>query len=196
MPWFTAICSKRCNRFACCLTPKALTILQDAIHLMKTVEECLGAQAADPSEHDFHRALVVPNGRNFVLRAQVPAAENVNSAASVYYSIGPVADDELNCRVDLFAEIARVPIFSTLRTKEQLGYIVSSGVMEACHHAGFRVIVQSERTAEYLEERIEDFWQSFEQRLQEMTQEHFEEQKQALINKRLEKPKNLNQEYV
>lgn len=48
-------------------------------------------------------------------RPPVPSSENVNSAASVYYQVGSAADDELVARLALFAQVAKVPVFSTVR---------------------------------------------------------------------------------
>ena len=97
---------------------------EGALELLDTVERKLAAGEVDASELDNHRALKLPPGSTTVYRPPVPSAENVNSAASVYYDVGTATDHELLARLSLFAQIAKVPVFSTLRTKEQLGYIV------------------------------------------------------------------------
>lgn len=81
-----------------------------------------------------------------------------------------------------------------LRTKEQLGYIVSSGVMTHNAVAGFRVVVQSEKSPEYLDERIEALWSGFGQYLADLSEESFGKEKESLVNLKLEQPKNLAQE--
>ena len=129
-----------------------------------------------------------------MIRHPVASDENVNSAISAYYQVCPLSDHHLRMRLALFAQIAKVPVFSTLRTKEQLGYIVSSGTWAFNGMSGFRVQVQSERTAEYLEERIEALWDGFGAHLNEMTPEDFEKQKVSLVNTKLERVKNLAQE--
>lgn len=83
-----------------------------------------------------------------------------------------------------------------LRTKEQLGYIVSSGVMTHDAVTGFRVVVQSEKSPEYLDERIESLWTGFGQYLADLSDEAFDKEKASLVNLKLEQPKNLAQEYV
>lgn len=134
-------------------------------------------------------------GSNLVYRTDVPSIENVNSAATVYYQVGESTDHHEEARLSLFAQIAKVPVFSTLRTKEQLGYIVGSSVWSLNSYHGFRVVVQSERTGEYLEERIEAMWRdSFNHYLEEMSEEDFASQRQSLVSKKLEKAKNLSQE--
>lgn len=100
----------------------------------------------------------------------------------------------LLAQLHLFAQLAKVPIFSTLRTKEQLGYVVASGVWSSNGVAGFRVMVQSEREGEYLEERVEELWRGFKGVLEEMGEEEFGMQRDSLVKKREEKPKNLGQE--
>lgn len=163
--------------------------------MLKRTETTLAA--SKPDENDYHRALVLPEGSNIAYRPRVESPENVNSAASVYFQVGPITDHEALVRLHLFAQMVRVPIFSTLRTKEQLGYIVQSSSWTSNSMQGFRVLVQSERTAEYLERRVEALWtDTISRHLDEMTEEEFEKQKDSLINRKMERPKNLNQECV
>ncbi|KDE02961.1 hypothetical protein MVLG_06527 [Microbotryum lychnidis-dioicae p1A1 Lamole] len=77
-----------------------------------------------------------------------------------------------------------------LRSKEQLGYIVSSSTWSLYSLTAFRIIVQSEHAPEYLESRIKALWSSFEDVLSEMTEEAFGKQKQSLMDKKREKVKN------
>ncbi|GAA5854680.1 hypothetical protein JCM5353_000824 [Sporobolomyces roseus] len=163
---------------------------ENALSLLKLVETKLSVSPTTV-DNDYHRGLILPSGSNLVHRPQVPSEENVNSAASVYYQVGPTTDYDLMAKLSLFSQIAKVPVFSTLRTKEQLGYIVHSSVWSRNALAGFRVIVQSERTAEYLEERIEALWESFASTLAEMKEEDFEKEKESLASKLEEKPKSL-----
>ncbi|KAL8277256.1 hypothetical protein RQP46_010325 [Phenoliferia psychrophenolica] len=167
---------------------------EDALAMMKSVESHLGAKPADADALDYHRALVLPTASEIFTRPAVASPENVNSAISTYYQVCPRKDHLLRMKLALFAQIAKVPIFSTLRTKEQLGYIVSSGMWSFNGMSGFRVQVQSEWTAEYLDERIESLWAGFGSYLEEMTTEDFEKQRESLVNSKLEKPKNLGQE--
>lgn len=47
-----------------------------------------------------------------------------------------------------------------LRNKEQLGYIVFSGIRRTNGVQGLRVIIQSSRHPEYVEKRIDEFMES------------------------------------
>lgn len=80
--------------------------------------------------------------------------------------------------------------FDQLRTKEQLGYVVFTGQLLQATTMGYRVLIQSERSCEYLESRIEAFlsgdWS--------MSEEDFEKHQQSLLTRLSESLKNLNQE--
>ncbi|GAA5879693.1 hypothetical protein JCM8547_008957 [Rhodosporidiobolus lusitaniae] len=168
---------------------------EEAVQMLDDAEALLQSSPADPEKNDYHRALVLPEGTTTVYRPHVDDKENLNSAASVYYQIGSTDDHELLATLSLFAQIAKVPVFSQLRTVEQLGYIVSSSTWVINAFAGFRVVVQSERAAEYLDERIDVLWQTtFKEHLGKMSEEEFEKEREAVALKKLEKAKSLGQE--
>lgn len=62
--------------------------------------------------------------------------------------------------LELLAQIISEPCFNTLRTKEQLGYIVFSGVRRTSGAQGLRIIVQSDKVPQYVEKRIDVFMDS------------------------------------
>ena len=57
--------------------------------------------------------------------------------------------------------IASEPFYNQLRTQEQLGYIVTSGVRRAHGTQGIKFLIQSDRHPQYVDERIEDFIKQF-----------------------------------
>ena len=62
----------------------------------------------------------------------------------------------------LLVHMLQEPAFDQLRTKEQLGYIVwTTSRRTPDGPSGLRIIIQSEREASYLEQRIEAFLISF-----------------------------------
>lgn len=109
--------------------------MQSALNMLKLVETVLTFRPADPSQNDYHRALVLPNralaselslaltkltsnrrraASNLVYRPEVPSPQNINSAAGVYYEVGSTTDYDQLGRLHLFAQLAKVPIFSTV----------------------------------------------------------------------------------
>lgn len=124
----------------------------------------------------------------------VPNKSNVNSSCEYYCQVGDVQDDHLRPRLSLLAQLAHEPVFNVLRTKEQLGYLVFSSARAATGSMGFRILLQSEKPAAYLETRVEAFLDYFKTFLEEMSDEDFQTARQGLVSKKMEKPKNLHGE--
>lgn len=82
-----------------------------------------------------------------------------NSCAHSYYQVG-IRSTESNTILELFSQIISEPCHTILRTQEQLGYIVFSGVRKASGVNGLRVIVQSDYHPQYIEQRIDHFMES------------------------------------
>jgi insulysin len=61
---------------------------------------------------------------------------------------------------------------------------------------GCRVIIQSEYDANFLESRVNQFWDDFRVKLVDMSEEDFEKYKEALVNRKMEDYKNMWQECV
>lgn len=114
-----------------------------------------------------------------------------SSCVELYYQCG-LQSKENNMKLELVAQILHEPCFNILRTKEQLGYIVFSGVRRSNGVQGLRIIVQSDRHPNYLDSRIEAFLDSMLTHIIEMSEEDFVKHREAWAAQRLEKPKQLN----
>lgn len=141
-----------------------------------------------------------------------------SSCVELYLQCG-VQNDMANVHIDLASQILAEPCYNTLRTKEQLGYIVFCGSRKANGVQGIRFIVQSTKHPEYVEGRIELFLNGMtvstsagppfhfrcliyflffhvffclQEQLETMTDEEFERHKEALAAQKLEKPKRLS----
>ncbi|XP_036327602.1 insulin-degrading enzyme [Rhagoletis pomonella] len=79
--------------------------------------------------------------------------------------------------------------------QEQLGYIVFSGIRKVNGANGIRIIVQSSKHPSFVEDRIESFLENYLKVMEEMPLDEFERHKEALALKKLEKPKNVSQQF-
>lgn len=165
-----------------------------ALELLEQVESHLGAKPLPEHETLPSRSLLLPPGSNTAWKLPVRNRENVNSSLEYYVQVGNPVDVKLRATLSLFAQIAHEPCFDQLRTKEQLGYLVFSGARRNVGTMGFRVIVQSERDSDYLESRIDAFFDQLLHMLKNMKPEEFDAHKRSLINKKLENVKNLAEE--
>jgi insulysin len=141
-----------------------------------------------PSLRRRYREVQLPDGCCFIYRQQ----NDVHKCSSleVYYQCS-VEETRANMLLELFCQIISEPCFDILRTKEQLGYIVFSGVRRSNGVQGLRVIVQSDKSPEYVEGRIEVFLNKMKVMIEDMPDEEFSKHIMALAVKRLEKPKKM-----
>ncbi|KAF5347143.1 hypothetical protein D9757_013657 [Collybiopsis confluens] len=167
----------------------------EAIKITEMAEAGLGASTLSDSELS-ERALVLPKGCNFIKTGTIPNPNQTNSALTYYVRIGSVADSRRRVVGALLSQILSEPAFNVLRTKEQLGYVVSSGSwsLPGSVEKGIRIVVQSEKTPGYLEERVEAFLDEMRGNIEGMTLEMFEEHKTGLDKKWREEDKNLGEE--
>ncbi|KAJ5398409.1 hypothetical protein N7465_008898 [Penicillium sp. CMV-2018d] len=167
---------------------------EDALRMTDSIEKILGGRPLPPSQWYLRRNMTLPPGANYVYPRSLKDPANVNHCIEYYLYIGLFSDDVLRSKLQLFAQLTDEPAFDQLRSKEQLGYVVWSGARYNATTLGYRVIIQSERTAHYLESRIETFLREFGPILEKMPEEEFEGHKRSVVNKRLEKLKNLSSE--
>ncbi|KAH7461785.1 hypothetical protein FOMA001_g18795 [Fusarium oxysporum f. sp. matthiolae] len=118
---------------------------------------------------------VYVHGSNYVFRRTLKDPANVNHCVETWFYVGSREDRGVRTKTLLLDQMLREPAFDQLRTKEQLGYIVFSGPRAFSTTYGFRFLIQSEMTPEFLDSQ-------------------FEGHKRSLIVRRLEKLRNLDQE--
>ncbi|VDO93362.1 unnamed protein product [Soboliphyme baturini] len=170
----------------------------DAIELAKLVQSIISkSYATRPLFHSqlqknrekFFNVEVFNLDESFVFKSENKIHDN--SAVDVLLQTG-VEDTRQNMLVELAVQVLSEPCFDQLRTKEQLGYIVFSGVRRSNGTQGIHFIVQSSRTPDYVEQRVEAFIEQMMGEIKNMSEEEFQKHKSALETKRLEKPKKLS----
>lgn len=168
---------------------------ESALGMMQMLEDTLIEHAHTkpllPSQLTRYRELQVPDGSWYVYQQRNEVHNNCG--IEIYYQTDMQSTND-NMLLELFCQIISEPCFNTLRTKEQLGYIVFSGPRRANGVQGLRFIIQSEKAPHYLESRVEAFLCTMEKSVEEMADEAFQKHIQALAIRRLDKPKKLSAE--
>ncbi|PCH40557.1 LuxS/MPP-like metallohydrolase [Wolfiporia cocos MD-104 SS10] len=167
---------------------------QDAVSLLDTVEQCLSARPILPSERSQSRALVIPSGANIIVRKHHQDHKEGNCSISYYCQFGDAGDARLCAVLELIAHIIKEPVRTQLRTREQLGYVVSASSWTAATSVGLGIKIQTTRPPWDAEQRIDAFLESFYGVLESLAQPDFDDKKKGLIVKTLEKDKNLSEE--
>lgn len=166
----------------------------DALKVTDMVESTLKPRILPRSQWPIIRSLILPRGSNFVYKKELRDPANVNHCIESWFYVGDRGDRQVRAKTLLVDQMIHEPAFDQLRTKEQLGYIVFSGLRNFATTCGLRFLVQSEKSPEYLDGRIEAFLTQFGNMLDKMSESEFEGHKRSLIIKRLEKLRNLDQE--
>jgi len=98
--------------------------------------------------------------------------------------------------LDLIGHLAYSSAYNQLRTKEQLGYIVSVYTRKTAGGTwGLTAVVQSSsKSPKFLEERIEAWFQTFRAELEEKTPETFEKEARGVVVQLMEEDTKLGAE--
>ncbi|SCU88854.1 LADA_0E12420g1_1 [Lachancea dasiensis] len=146
-----------------------------------------------PSKTIKPRSILLPQGHTYYYEHKLADDKNLNSCIQHVTQLG-VYSEELAAKASLLAQLIDEPAFNTLRTKEQLGYVVFSSAMNTHGTVNLRLLVQSERGTGYLESRIDAFLAKMESEIEQMTEDEFQRHKTALCKTLLQKYKNLSEE--
>ncbi|KAL7686292.1 putative metalloenzyme, LuxS/M16 peptidase, peptidase M16, middle/third domain-containing protein [Plasmopara halstedii] len=123
---------------------------------------------------------------------------NVNSAICILHQIDCEVEGStmaLRARLELFAHILKEPCFNQLRTKEQLGYLVFSGILRTEGVEYLRILIQSDvASPQVLDQRIESFLAQFRSILVKMSSFTWQKQVNAVVKALTEKPKHEMEE--
>lgn len=144
------------------------------------------------------QALAVPPGRVVKLEpgdrySRELHIDHPDAAVAVYYQ-GARADDASRARFALLAQVLSAPFYQSLRTEQQLGYIVFSTDMPLLGVPGVAFLVQSPNTpAGLVEQHIERFVADFAQTVAAMSDAEFERNRQAVLSRVLEADKRLEE---
>jgi insulysin len=166
----------------------------EVLAITSLVESTLRPRPLEPSRIPAWRSLVLPPGANYVYEKTLRDPANINHAIEYVVYTGDASHRRTVAKTLLLEQIVQEPAFDQLRTKEQLGYVVFSGCRYFDTRVGFRVLIQSERDPEYLEDRIDAFIDQHTLALANMPDDEFDSHKRAVVARRTEKPKFLDQE--
>ncbi|KAH8587197.1 Metalloenzyme, LuxS/M16 peptidase-like protein [Bisporella sp. PMI_857] len=154
---------------------------EDALKLGDLVETTLNPRLLPRTQWPVSRNLIFPPGANFVYHKTLADPEDVNHCIEYLLTVGDISDRPLLAKTQLLDQMTHEPAFDR-------------GMRGTSTTVGFRFIIQSERKCAYLEARIDSFLAGYRKTLVNMSEIEFEKHKMSLINSRLEKLKNLDQE--
>ncbi len=127
---------------------------EDALKLTDLIQSTLKPRVLPPTQWPILRSFILPPGSNYLYEKTLEDPENVNHCIETWLYVGDKSDRAVRAKILLLDQMVHEPAFDQLRTKEQLGYVVFSGVRATATTFGFRFIIQSEKSTRYLDARI------------------------------------------
>lgn len=169
---------------------------EDALQAAAMCESILKPTGIPRKRLPATQAVILPPGSNYVYQRPVEDPENINNCLEQTYWTGETRDLAAAAVAHLTAAILKEPFYDQLRTTEQLGYVVQSGYGTPWPHAHHFILlrVQSVRSVDYLESRVEVFLTRFGNFIRDMDESKFEKHKAGLCNSILEKAKTIYEE--
>ncbi|RKK66163.1 hypothetical protein BFJ69_g15649 [Fusarium oxysporum] len=141
-------------------------LVRDALQEYSYEAELAGLQYNWP----ILRSLILAEGSNYVFRKTIKYPANVNHSVETWFYVGSREDRNVRTKALLLDQMLHEPAFDQLRTKGQLGYIVFSGPRAFSTTYGFRFLIQSEMTPEFLDSRIESFLMRYADTMEKMSE--------------------------
>lgn len=121
-------------------------------------------------------------------------SSDINSALQSYYQAGP-QNDQQKAALEVIGKILEKPFYHQLRTIDQLGYLVSLSYYPLNSVDGFMFLIQSgEKNPAFLQQRVDRFLTENSQLVTDLSPADLDQIIKILIEKKLEPPKNLNEE--
>jgi len=188
------------------------TLLTDhfARHVDALREASDGNSTCGPLERvPSQKTFFLKDGHHFATRQPGSNPEETNGAAVLTLQVGrtSVATWMLT---SVYSQIISQKFFDELRTKQQLGYIVSAQATKNTNKVELLYLVQSETEPWVCMRKIEEFCEAMQNTYfaeggadglekpaegERLTRESFDEYRKAIIAQLEEKPKNLSEEF-
>ena len=171
---------------------------QESIDMVEEVSQVLSLKHLKIEDLADVRALAVQEGEALLLQQPLEDASNDNSCVITYFEVGLKGQDiRKKLTHQVVMQYLSEPFFNDLRTQQQLGYVVfSRPCVSPSDLIGAQFMVQSSvRSCEYIVSRINQFLSDQMKRIDNLTDEDFEVQKQAVLVKLAEKDINLQKEH-
>jgi insulysin len=169
---------------------------EEALEVVPLVKGTLKPGALSHSRDPILRSVCLPPGSNFIYEKALKDLENTCHCIEYSLYAGSYYDSAVRARLYLLDQLMEQSCFHELRTVQQLGYLVNSGVVFDGAWAGYSISIQSERECRHLEHRIDCFLTSFGDSLRKLSLEEFQSHRTAVTSRLLGDLNNVADENV
>jgi len=170
---------------------------EEAKAMVKSVDRALNfteLKKANQAQTNIYQIPLSPKSMGSVIRTKEPNIADLNSAVVVQFQHTD-PDLKQQMAMEALATIIEQPFYKELRTKQQLGYIVSSGVKLQRDVRSLVFTVQSSvADAVYLSDKVFSFMDAFSKELEELSEEQITSYIAGLVEQKKQKITRLSYE--
>ena len=158
---------------------------------IKSLNTYLNSNSYSKAQRFHAKMIFLPKGHSFTYLRSTPTN---NASSLIIYPIG-VATPKKQSLMAIFTQIIEQQFYTELRTRQQLGYIVSTNHATTNRLLMQYFVVQSANTTPHiLNEKITAFIDNFGLILKTLTQAQLKTLKNARINQLIQRPSTLNRQ--
>ncbi|PIA15951.1 LuxS/MPP-like metallohydrolase [Coemansia reversa NRRL 1564] len=166
----------------------------DALNMIHMTEKVIKPKTMPSYLYSPTRVVDIKPG-HYIYRDQLQDKNEPNNAALVTIYCGPANSMKERLVINMLKRILYEPFFDQLRTREQLGYIVSSQSKNyASGKEMLMFLVQSESNPVYLTQRIDRFIRNFRKYILGYSTEDFDALVDTVISAKDERPRAIDKE--
>jgi insulysin len=169
---------------------------EEALKVAPLVEGIIEPGTPSCSRGPNLQSVCLPPGSNFIYEKELKNLENTCHCVEYSLYAGSYYDSAVRAKLHLLDQLMEQSCFHELRTVQQLGYLVTSGVVFDGAWAGYSIAIQSERDCKHLERRIDCFLTSFGDDLRKLSLGEFQSHRSAVTSRLLSDLNNVADENV
>jgi len=171
-----------------------MSLKKDAENFVNTIIETMNTPERKKSLVIEKSIIQLEEQKDYIYRREAFNSDEENSAIVVHYQIGLQRDKELCAKLELFNACTTSSCYDKLRTEQQLGYFVFSGVFSTSGIAEWRILLQSnDYDPDKLRERILAWIDGLKNELDKMSTADFKDFKSSLVLSKQDKPKSCSE---
>ena len=140
----------------------------------------------------INKSISFNNGEHFYYHDKIPQKQN---AYMGYYYLGHL-NPNLTAIAMIGEKILSTNFFETLRTREKIGYMVQAFSYIQSAVSGFGLIVQSDKSLEFIYNRIKQWKNCADEIISSTSKEDFENIKNSILEKIIKPDEKLDEKYA
>ena len=171
---------------------------EEAIKIVTSCNEVLKVDTKTTEPVNIHcfRSVNITSNTEYIYALTHPNVNEVNSSMCIFYQCGhlSIKDDLI---LEIVCNVLESAFFDQIRTKEQIGYVTMLLKRTYRGNSGLIALVQSShKSPEYVVRKVKEFFNESQNRINNLTDNEFEEYRKGVLIKHKKDDLNLYEEVL